>query len=98
MPGEVATRYTLVRLRHESGIDCECQRMRAFSDTKVGPLHFANTVSLRIIHSSDLSEANLVEIAHALHAAHISKSKLTMSHATDDETQGKELHGMRVDQ
>src|SRR4029453_18017735 len=69
MPGKVATRWTLVLLQHESGIVCDRQLMRAFSDTKVGPLHLAMPVIRRILHSSDFSEASLIAFAHALKAA-----------------------------
>ena len=95
MPGKVATRWTLVLLRHESGIVCDRQRMRAFSDTKVGPLHLAMPVIRRILHSSDFSEASLIAFAHALKAALIGKSKLTLIHVSDDEIDGTEFPGVR---
>ena len=95
MPGKVATRCTLVLLRHESGIVCDRQRMRAFSDTKVGPLRLAMPVIRRILHSSDFSEASLVAFAHALKAALIGKSKLTLIHVSDDEIDGTEFPGVR---
>ncbi len=95
MPGKVATRCTLVLLRHESGIVCDRQRMRAFSDTKVGPLHLAMPVIRRILHSSDFSEASLIAFGHALKAALIGKSKLTLIHVSDDEIDGTEFPGVR---
>ena len=69
--------------------------MRAFSDTKVGPLHLAMPVIRRILHSSDFSEASLIAFAHALKAALIGKSKLTLIHVSDDEIDGTEFPGVR---